>query len=1472
MLNNIFLCLISLKYFYYLCVKFGTIYAYNMNPDIRDIKNIELREKVLELPEGRLKNFYRDFIIYHEKVILNFETNNYADMPMREAVTALCKALFHEVVPDADTFYVNGGSNGNRFSLSDTNSANKIVFFFYGNAAGRKSSSDSSRTGYVPGGEILQIGTALAATLNYGQHDARYTAFKRVQDTVHQYESNDKHHVCADIDKAKYTLTGRINDYESFVHYILISFDQFLRVKLSGQISSATKTNFGALKQSEEEMRLLANDTTSSLIDKLNEELNSLYPSPFVLFSPANVDYRLSHGLARIPWNLIITFDPKGEDENHLVSVIRNDWDGKRPFTIGKVEGDGRDETGIIFANGESANESKFKYKEWASLYKKNIKFALNQIRKGTERIVAVCLTDSSDNKIFNRGGIGLLKEDDTAIIIGKIGADLAEGLDNDFPVTKYQNFDISIPQCVYAFNEIDVQGTSGSINASSNLSAEDIKRYASHGIKIICPLPSGTEKEINPISEFFSGKELTEKDLYNDYDVRRSFYEGFRRIIEVRLENGSRFTHYLQHTPSCGATTVAMRLAYDIAVLSDRGHFKTPVTSIFISELRTESVSPIVERIKDLALKISPNQILAFIDRSIQGNDFERMKESLTDGGSLKISFIRISEKEKGKDIYTNSIDDVLTKTELSDFVKSYRRHSIAMSNEDGTDWNSLKHVIEFPLSLSYYNGKNINIKEYVDNVLSMFSDANRPLARKLISLIGFSSEYIVNTDNYVEGFLFNRVIGKRFTDWYKDDLTLEERSAFERLVKFEEIGETARQRTGRVKTRFSKYNNEVIKVSNLSLTELAVDYIEIFFSESDSTNKLLNDYIISLFFKKEEYEDDNSGDTGKSEKQKFYKKLSAVFNDIKDPDSIELIIEELGKYIGDNPRYLMAKAQYIYNRAYFIDSEEHNSKIFDDARDILERLLDEADWSQENESITLQSLGVVNFRRLGAIRKIPVKNDSLIPIAERYVEETVKYCDRAYSVNPYETYALVTKAQALKSFLNQTRDILGYDKNNFKFCETDKYLEWTSQYENTLGIISGFISNIDKGNTTASQNRLMKIYDELREFAFRLIGQSQEYIYNLYKQELISHKIGNELKKLYATRLYYVLVDAPNNEIRNETIGKLSDEKLDFIERQLSDSIRLGNLTGYEKIFRLHLFNGRIKYEIAKERLWLKNWIDKDDSPMSQLWGNYFIGVLYFCEILQLGFDQKGFMKSAEKYISESERLAKILNRNDTKEFFYFRKDNGQQKHGLGLQCVTENSNKATFIEGYIDDIIENRKGIAILDCGLKASFAPQGKFLKEDADKHTRIKAKVGFRFSGLGLYGVDRIEKESYSDFIPNAEQSFDPKIKDESLYVKKEDSSALKNVQVAELQSDVHDEEYGLEEDFIYPGIYHQERFGRQYIIGDWKESWIKYLAIDGPIEDGIYDGADVEFQVKKSMNPENGEEKWIAYNVRFPEE
>lgn len=1426
-------------------------------------KNQELEERISQLPKDRLRDYYRYFVKYHDEVIRSFNNNDYDNMPMRKAVDALCKVLFHEILgSEADEYYRDGGASGNRFILSDR-TPNNYFCFNQGTAYKRNVKTGKVDGDYTPHGEILQIATAIAHKKGYNQNDNRYNRFKSVHETVYSYESNDKEHVSADIDKSKITLNGRVHDYESFVHGILSLFKNDLRVPLQDYIASTTQTNYGQLKEGEAQYAVQLSEKTETLIELLNEELSSAYPSPLLLILPEKVDSRLAQSLVGINWNLIITFDPKADAEGHFLDILRKDWNEKRPFKIGDLLGGGVDETGIIFGNGQWPERPVTKYKDWNKIHEANIKSIIKKLRKGAEKICAVCITDGSDNKLYNRAWVEPLHDGDDVIIVGEIGPNLEERIEDDFTFNEIFTFDIPIDQAVYAFKNLNRQGHDDRSSLSLNVNEEDLLRYSAHGIKIITPIKSGTPKAITPITVFYAGGNINETDLYNGYDVQRGSYKEIHNLIKTRIDNGARFTHYIQQTTSCGATTFAMRLAYDIAYSSEKGNLKNPVTVIYISELKTESVNPLIERIKDLALKVSPNTILAFIDRSIQKNNFERIKESLSDGGSIKISFVRISESEKGGNEFTTQLKDELKQEELVDFVQKYRNHAKAMpktaDKEIENKWEELKYVIDFPMSLSYNDGKKLSIREYIENTISEFHGAKNQLIKQILLLISFSSTYVVNTDSYVESYLFNNIVGRRFLEWYKNQLTHRERKSFERIVKFEK--DDNGKHTGRIKTRFSKFNRHIVDLYGNSLTQLASEYIANFFKNEESVDKLIDDYIINLFFKREEYEEDNSTFTGKSEQDKFYNKLSSVFKDIKDVDSISLVFDELDPHVGNHPRYLLSKAQYLYNRAYYMDSEEHNSRVFDKARDLLELTLDNSEYSQENKSVIYQSLGVLKYRRLGALRKVPVKDERIIEIAEDYLKEIIKDCDKAYSINPYDTHAMVTKAQALKSFLNMTRDFLGCEKNNFKFCETDKYLDYTSQYESTLETLSGFVSNIDKRNSTTSQNQLISIYNELREFAFKLIGQQQNELYSVYKRQLESQNINNELKKIYANRLFQALIESPNNDIRNK-IGDLSDEKLYGIEKYLNISIRIGNLSGYEKIFKLHLFNGRKEYEIGKEKQWLKDWIAKDESPLAQLWGNFYLGSLYFCGILLEGRDQKGWYSSASKYISESKRIADILKRNDTKEFFYFRRDNG-------LKCLTENANKATYMEGYVKEIRNNRQGIVMLDSGLEATFNPQGKFLMEDADKRTRIKAKVGFRFSGLGLYGVEIITRINDHNEPVNQNLS----IASETINKADNNHNTGSNSCAPTIihNTSTNEEKDSLEEGYIYPGILHIEH-GRKYITGDWKEDWIEYLSIDGPIDDELYDGADVEFSVKKIINTETGTKRWIAFDINFPED
>ena len=131
-----------------------------------------------------------------------------------------------------------------------------------------------------------------------------------------------------------------------------------------------------------------------------------------------------------------------------------------------------------------------------------------------------------------------------------------------------------------------------------------------------------------------------------------------------------------------------------------------------------------------------------------------------------------------------------------------------------------------------------------------------------------------------------------------------------------------------------------------------------------------------------------------------------------------------------------------------------------------------------------------------------------------------------------------------------------------------------------------------------------------------------------------------------------------------------------------------------------------------------------------------------LYAVQILNEGHANEGLMnrynevqEKTEKYCKEAEQKEY-----DTYPYLFYRASDSQ-----GLGNITEDKDKASFVQGTIIDVSKSnrRRGIAKLDCGLKASFAARDKKF-DDADVNiTRLEGIIGFRFNGLGLYKQDII---------------------------------------------------------------------------------------------------------------------------------
>lgn len=200
------------------------------------------------------------------------------------------------------------------------------------------------------------------------------------------------------------------------------------------------------------------------------------------------------------------------------------------------------------------------------------------------------------------------------------------------------------------------------------------------------------------------------------------------------------------------------------------------------------------------------------------------------------------------------------------------------------------------------------------------------------------------------------------------------------------------------------------------------------------------------------------------------------------------------------------------------------------------------------------------------------------------------------------------------------------------------------------------------------------------------------------------------------------------------------MNDRYISRIEEATRYNARKGVSGAYEKLLNLMIFNSRSDSTIEEAIELLKEWEKSTKSNVEHLWINYYFMVFYTVQILNNGYANEGLMK---RYNEVREKAGKYCEAADQKEYdtypylFY--------KKSQGLESITEEKNKASFVQGTIKEITlsNRRRGKAKLDCGLEATFSAKDEKY-DDADINvTRIEGIIGFRFNGLGLYKQDII---------------------------------------------------------------------------------------------------------------------------------
>ena len=1280
------------------------------------------------IEDVQLRERYEIFFSLHERVHYEYSnSNSEAIQEMRSAAEAFCKLLIFVYVPNADQLFDDTDKLSHTyFKVTENSSIDYLKI--------KEEPLNESPT-YKHWWDKTDLGQlAYALLCKKGEkEDSKnqiYNKIKECHDTLYASINKDVAHSMPSVKQSPYTGSTLFSYYFGWVRSMIdLCSDKLSELKdvlpfENTKIEENVKNDIG-LEQ------LISENESLKELHELEGDFKHEYGKKYVLVVSSTLKPELKVALARIGWNMVIDFDPRTQAEGGLYNTIKKKWEGKRQILYSEVETNGDKITYWVEANGNMTNTEpcpENQSKKWRNTYMPKVEEAIKKlsVQKPEGKIFIIDLYSQSK---FPKTLYKCREIPDNATIIRLLSSEVEmiddETIKDEINAEVVKEYVVDQMQLARYFDSLNsnvLENSSEFTSGCPEITPEDENKLAAYDIECVPQTPLSKEKKDLDVG-FCSGKRITWDELYSDIDVKRNGYDIYYTKIADNVKRGKNFKGYISHSPCSGGTTVARRLAYDL--MNKDAHVSGKCYVIFLSELKSSS-NNVFQQIKTFIEDKLPSSrmLIIFIDRTISDEKVEELRE-LYIKPTHNVSIIRVKYNYDSipKELRL-TITESLMPEEKPNFNRLYEKRRTGISGM------GLENVIDYPLSLKDFNNVQ-SVDGYVQEWMKKIDLKYQDLIQHFSILVSVASLYVYDYDRYVStgftDFVFES-FGKTNIWNLFGLMSNSSKDAFRKLFDMEQNDEG--KRTGRIRPRFSLFARSIIENSHIGIYDIAADYLE-YISKWNSSDKMK--YVRDVFLKRPDYERDEfrSQTSLKDKVSSFFKENEC------DPETILAVYKLLMSYFENDENCLLSYSQFLYNKAYYEDKESHDGKSFSESENILLKLL-EGRTDNLFDSLVYQSLGVLYYRKIGVLRYI-FKTDSNTFTSEyykcmlRYCNICGENCDISAELDPTSAYGLVTKAQMLKAVLNVTQQYKQY--KDWTFCETDKiYQDMYLDYLDACSKIAKHIPDEEMKDIRTNYG-LIKIFHELDDFRKQLNGGVGKDFFVKYDEKWKSTK-DEKLKIIYGCRLYDAAISSKRKDIR-ACINKFDDTYISRIEEVTRYNARRGVSGAYEKLLNLIIFNSRTNRTIEYAIELVKEWEKSAKSNEEHLWINYYFMVFYAVQILNEGHANEGLMNRYNEVKEKTEKYCKEADQKeyDTYSYLFYRASDSQ-----GLGSITEDINKASFVQGTIIDVSKSnrRRGIAKLDCGLMASFAATDRKF-DDADVNvTRLKGIIGFRFNGLGLY--------------------------------------------------------------------------------------------------------------------------------------
>lgn len=813
---------------------------------------------------------------------------------------------------------------------------------------------------------------------------------------------------------------------------------------------------------------------------------------------------------------------------------------------------------------------------------------------------------------------------------------------------------------------------------------------------------------------DFYQGRKITWSELDIRKDIDRSITEELKNNITESLSSRSSGEIFcLKYEPGAGATTVALRIAWDL-------HEKYP--TIILNKYDKKHTVENILRI----FNITQQAIFLLIDdiniNESQINDIS----NLCDSKSIRLTILYLkpefncNNRSKNEYFLKLSLNSKDRRRFLEKFKTRFPEKKEIYDKIDSN--NNDKELTPFFLGLIAYEKEYISIHDYVLNRLENISDIQREVA----TLLAFFTYYSCDREPYIPSYIIGKLIG-----FDKELLILQCEKALESGILYDLIIESAplswkslhyliaEEILNQTLGRNDNNNFDYIKI-----TEKSNQYIKLLKSVYiERPNNEIMEILAGTFIKRNEFnlEEDIPPETTGLE---YFNPMmfSRIINDAHLNDNrIEILENLVNEFEGKEIHFHAHLA-----RLYSICGE------YKKGHDELERAMSfvEKEGGFKEKDVVYHINGTI-YRAEAYSIKDNFKSDKsdkekVIKQYKELFELASKNFEEVRRLAPQKDYGYKTEIQFITKSIEFGFSLSNFSKEEYcKFLIGDKEGWFKEIFDKGIDLINQMTyNNIDSNKIKDLKIQLNKYVDSpgtLIQHWDNLLSSNT----TSYSKDVIRRKIAHS---------YFAKYEFDFNKIENKDLVRM--------EALLRENLKS------------NLKNEDVKFwiEIARK---LKKSFDEIITVLeyrefyeNSLESAFYLYCLYFSKSIQL----KGkSVEMANKYIQIcKDRRDKTYSKMFCQEWI------GKNNELINYRDVgdwdrrkkffsEDNPNVLEKIRGKIKYTESHSQGYIELECGLEVLFTP-GMDLQFSDNKLTDVEFYIGFNYNGPRAFQVNKVRNE------------------------------------------------------------------------------------------------------------------------------